>query len=175
MTTSLAILKTTLLTVAVISFCACNNSDKKSPEVKADTAKPVVAIDKRVEKTTPDNKPAIINIQDTIAPKRIVVYIKDSAATFNRIALKLGQIYGVKLAECFKKNAIKSTGQPMAWYITRKAPYFFEAGIPVNKKPSKLPPGVKVRELRADSVVIAGFGAAIQIGNRTCLNVSREK
>ena len=157
MTTSLAILKTTLLTVAVIAFCACNNSDKKSPEVKADTAKPVVAIDKRVEKTTPDNKPAIINIQDTIAPKRIVVYIKDSAATFNRIALKLGQIYGVKLADVLKKNGIKVTGAPMAWYKGLKAPFFFEAGFPVNKKPAKLPKGVFVKEMNSASAVLAHF------------------
>ena len=48
-------------------------------------------------------------------------------------------------------------GAPMAWYNTMKAPYFFEAGIPVNKKPAKLPAGVFVREMGNDSAVVAHF------------------
>ena len=153
---SLAILKTTLLTGAVIAFCACNNSDKKSGEVKADTAKPAAVTDKPVEKAAAE-KPAIINILDTIAPKMIVICIKDSAATYDRIALKLGHIYGVKLADVLKKNGIKMAGAPMAWYKGLKAPYFFEAGVPVNKKPSKLSAGVFVKEMNSDSAVVAHF------------------
>ena len=48
-------------------------------------------------------------------------------------------------------------GAPMAWYKTTKAPYFFEAGVAVNKKPSKLPKGVFIREMGTDSVVMAHF------------------
>ena len=156
MKTSLAILKTTFLAGAVIAFGACNNNDKKSGEVKTDTVKPAAVTDKPVKKAAIE-KPAIINILDTIAPKRIVVYMKDSAKTFDRIGLKLGQIYGVKLADVLKKNGIKMTGAPMAWYKGPKAPYFFEAGIPVNKKPAKLPKGVFVKEMNSDSAVVAHF------------------
>ena len=102
-------------------------------------------------------KPAIINIIDTVATKRIVIYIKDSAKTFERISLKLAQIYGSKLAEVLKKNGIKMAGAPMAWYKTTKAPFFFEAGVPVDKKPAKLPNTVFVREMNADSVIVAHF------------------
>ncbi len=156
MTTSLAILKTTLLTAAVIAFCACNSNDKKSGEVKTDTVKPAAVTDKHVEKAAIE-KPAIINILDTIAPKRIVVYMKDSAKTFDRIGLKLGQIYGVTLADVLKKNGIKMAGAPMAWYKGPKAPYFFEAGVSVNKKPAKLPKGVFLKEMNSDSAVVAHF------------------
>ena len=83
--------------------------------------------------------------------------MKDSAATFERVSMKLAQIYGVKLADFFKKNALKIAGPPMAWYITSKAPYFFEAGVPVNKRPTKQMAGVKVKETSADSVVMAHF------------------
>jgi effector-binding domain-containing protein len=152
---NLAILKTTVFTGTVIIFCACNGGDKKSTETKTDTVKTTVT-EKPVEKTTVV-KPAIINILDTIAPKRIVVYMKDSAATIDRIGLKLGQIYGVKLADVLKKNGIKATGAPMAWYKGVKAPYFFEAGLPVNKKPAKLPKGVFVKEMASDSAVVAHF------------------
>ncbi|MBL0183116.1 MAG: GyrI-like domain-containing protein [Chitinophagaceae bacterium] len=38
-----------------------------------------------------------------------------------------------------------------------KAPFFFEAGIQVNKRPGKLSKGVQVRELEAGTVVVAHF------------------
>lgn len=104
-----------------------------------------------------DRKPPIINIIDTLSPRRIVVYMKDSAATRERVSAKLAQIYGNKLAAVFKKNNLKITGQPMAWYRSQKAPFYFEAGIPVNKRPAKLVPGVQVREMKPDSVIMAHF------------------
>lgn len=136
----------------LLLLISCNNSDDK----KEDTAGLKKEI-KKAEVEVKAQKPPIINITDTISPKKIIVYCKDSAASFERISMKLAQIYGAKLAVCFKKNGLKSTGQPMAWYITRKAPYFFEAGIPVNKKPAKLTAGVMVKEMRTDSAVIAHF------------------
>lgn len=142
----------------LLLLISCNNSDdnKKPGDNKKDTA----GLKKEVKatKAEPSSKKApIINIVDTIAPRRIIVYLKDSAASFERISIKLARAYGVRLAECFKKNGLKSTGQPMAWYLTRKAPYFFEAGIPVNKRPVKLIAGVMVREMSPDSAVIAHF------------------
>jgi hypothetical protein len=84
--------------------------------------------------------------------------MKDSAASMERISLKLGEIYGVKLASVIKKNSLKTTGAPMAWYKKRKkAPYFFEAGIPVDKRPSKTAPGVQIREIGVDSVIVSSF------------------
>lgn len=139
-------------------FISCTgNADKKPSEGKKDTLAVKKDIKTRIKPDSKIKKPPIINIVDTVAPKRIIVYVKDSAATFERISIKLGQIYGLRLAEFFKKNPLKITGQPMAWYVTQKAPYFFEAGIPVNKRPGKLTKGFKVRELAADSVVIAHF------------------
>ena len=84
--------------------------------------------------------------------------MKDSAATFDRISVKLGEIYGNKLGTLLKKAGIKAAGQPIAWYSgIAKAPYFFEAGIPVEKKPAKLPANMFVREIAADSATVAHF------------------
>jgi hypothetical protein len=145
----------TSLLAAVILLNACGSNDNKTaPEKKtADTAKQQTA----EVPAPPATKPAIINITDTVASKRIVLCIKDSAASFERVSLKLGQIYGVKLAEVLKKNNLKMDGAPMAWYTTSKAPFFFEAGVPVAKKPVKLSGGAFVKELGADSVVMAHF------------------
>lgn len=145
----------------LIVLYACNNNDIKKPTAE-DSIKPVrtnaVVTEKKKETAAPAaERPGIINITDTVQPKRIVIYMKDSAKTFERISIKLGAIYGAKLAEVLKKNNLKMSGAPMAWYKSQKAPYFFEAGVPVTKKPAKLPANVFVREMNVDSVYLAHF------------------
>jgi effector-binding domain-containing protein len=142
---------------ATIFLMACNSGDKKITETKKDTLKPVRTVIAENKEPGAVEKPGIINILDTVATKSIVIYMKDSAKTFERISIKLAQIYGVKLADVLKKNKIQMAGATMAWYKSQKAPYFFEAGVPVNKRPAKLPGNVFVREMNADSVVIAHF------------------
>jgi hypothetical protein len=145
------------ITGAFFSLCllqACSNNDAKPAATVTDSAKPAVT---QAPEPAPATKPAIINIIDTISPKRMVLCIKDSAATLERIGPKLADIYGVKLAEQLKKNNLKMDGPPMAWYKSNKAPYFFEAGVPVAKKPAKLSGGAYVKELAADSAVVAHF------------------
>lgn len=141
--------------ISVILCLSCNSNEKKEAPVSNDTLKKATTTPPK-DKVSP-KKPPIINIVDTVQPKRIIVYIKDSAATFERVNYKLAQIYGTRLTEFFKKNALKPAGSPMAWFITQKAPYFFEAGIPVNKRPTKQMPGIKLKETKADSVVLAHF------------------
>ena len=141
-----------------ISFISCSNNDKKQPSGNnKDSTK---TITKKEEKKKADDqykRPPIVNIVDTLVPKRLVVYCKDSAANFDRIALKLGNIYGVKLQEYIKKNNLKTAGAPMAWYTKQKAPYFFEAGFPVNKAGAKAVAGVQIREMKAGKAVVAHF------------------
>lgn len=146
-------------TLTIFAACGDNSTEKKATttnkETTKDSAKPAPAA---TPTETVNNRPPIINITDTVSPKRLVVYIKDSAANFGRISLKLGEIYGFKLAALVKKTGIKPTGQPMAWYNNMsKAPYFFEAGFPVDKKPSKLPANIHVREMSFDSATVAHF------------------
>ena len=142
---------------AAAAITACNNTDKKTASATGDSTTTVAKDTPKTADVVVAQKPAIINIVDTAGVKRIIIYMKDSATTFDRIALKLGTIYGVKLADVLKKNGIKPTGQPMAWYKSQQAPYFFEAGVAVAKKPTKLPANVFVKEITADSVMIAHF------------------
>lgn len=136
---------------------ACGNSDTKpaDKDAAANADSPKTTTPQTA--TAPAEKPAIINIIDTISPKRIVICFKDSAATMERIGPKLEAIYGVKIGEILKKNNLKPDGAPMAWYKSEKAPYFFEAGIPVTKKPAKLSGGAYIKEIAADSAVVAHF------------------
>lgn len=142
-----------ILITALLLAMSCNNNqpEKKitdEPKTEAPTAKVPVAETKRGP---------VINIGDTLSIKCMVLTMKDSAATIERISLKLGEIYGVKLAAVIKKNNLKMTGALMAWYKGRQAPYFFEAGIPVDKKPAKLPAGIYIKQIGTDSVVVAHF------------------
>ncbi len=105
----------------------------------------------------PPARPPIINITDTIRPAMHVLVMKDSAANTDRIGLKMGEILSVKLAAFMKKAKVKPVGPPMAWFRSQKPPFFFEAGIPVDKKPAKLDKGISIKSLGKDSVIIAHF------------------
>lgn len=148
--------KTILSLLCILSFCdGCKNKEAKSlpaehaPIIyKTDTSKPA-----NIKK----NKPPIINITDTVSEKRIVLVIKDSAATSERIGEKMANIYKNILPEIIKQQKLLVTGPRMAWYKSSSPPFFFEAGIPVNKKPAKLAKNVFVKNIGADSAVVAHF------------------
>lgn len=143
---------------AGISFISCNNNDKKQPSgTNKDSTKTVTKKEEKKKADEPYKRPPIVNIVDTMVPKRLVAYCKDSAASFERIALKLENIYGAKLPEYIKKNNLKPAGAPMAWYTKQKPPYFFEAGMPVNKVGAKAVAGVQTREMGAGKAVVAHF------------------
>lgn len=145
--------------LAVVLLHACNNQNQteKVPTIVKLTDSLVGKKKEPTETPLPTNRPPIINITDTLSIKRLILCIKDSAASYDRLSLKLGEIYGVKLATVIKKNTLKVTGQPMAWFKARKAPYFFEAGIPVDKRPRKLPANAFIKEIGVDSVIVAHF------------------
>jgi effector-binding domain-containing protein len=145
-----------LFTSHFVLLQSCGDSDKKNiPQPTDKDSTPATAV-------TPPKQPKqerapIINITDTLSIKRTVICIKDSATTFDRVSLKLGEIYMVKIGAVLKKNGVKTVGQPIAWYKTDKAPYFFEAGVPIDKKPTKITPNMYIKELKVDSVTVAHF------------------
>lgn len=142
---------------ALVVLMACNNAEPEKRE-PTDKKEPVTAKKKKPEVTETLTRGPIINITDSITIRRHVLFMKDSAATMDRIALKLGAIYGNKLSAFIKKNNLKVTGAPMAWYKkTKKGPYFFEAGMPVDKKPARLPANIQYRETGGDSMIVAHF------------------
>lgn len=144
--------------IALLSglFCSCGDGEKEIK--KADLSTVVFKVDTSVKKknTEPDSPP-IINIIDTLAVKRYVVVMKDSASTSERIGLKLSRIYDSILPAYFAKNKIKKSGPRMAWYKSSKAPFFFEAGIQVDKKPSKTAKNISFREIGGDSAVVVHY------------------
>lgn len=102
-------------------------------------------------------KPPIINITDTLSEKRMVLVMKDSAASSELIGAKMFNIYNRILPDIIKAQNLKATGPRIAWYKTSSPPFFFEAGLPINKKPGKLPKNIYVKNIAADSAVVAHF------------------
>ena len=152
---------TKFLSLKIFSFIASAFIVNLSLSCKNKKADPPPTI---IYKTDPNaknsggaKKAPIINITDTILKKQIILYMKDSAASSERIGIKLGNIYGNVLADVIKQNKLKRTGSRMVWYKTSGAPFLFEAGIPVDKKPAKLPKKVFVKNIGGDSAVIAHF------------------
>lgn len=133
---------------------SCNDNTEKTEKKKVDQPALVVKKDSTVKET---KQAPVINISDTIAVRYKVITIKDSASTSLRLSQKLAQIYGVKLADVIKKNKLTVTGPPIAWYKSQKPPFFFEAGLPVDKKPAKLDKKVLYKEIGGDSAVVARY------------------
>jgi effector-binding domain-containing protein len=154
--TGMSLFRITPFLLLMLFIGACK--DEKKPEIKPDAPKIVVRKDtaKLKQEQQPSRSP-IINVADTFAVKYLVLYIKDSAASSERISQKLATAYGVKLADCIKKNNLKSVGPPIAWYKSSKAPFFFEAGIPVDKKPAKLPKGILIKSIGGEPALVAHF------------------
>jgi effector-binding domain-containing protein len=140
----------------LLLLTSCNNADEKK-ETAGTKSDSVEKKEKLPEPIKDTRRPPIINITDTIAARQTILYMKDSAATVERLQLKLGEILGIKLGAVVMKNKIKPTGAPVAWYKSNKPPYFFEAGLPVDKKPAKMPSNILVRDISADSVTVAHF------------------
>lgn len=147
---------TALFIASLVILQACKTKKKVSePEattpfiIKKDTAMP------QGKETTV--RPPIVNIVDTFALKYIVLYVKDSAASSDRISQKLEKIYGTILPGFIEKQKLKTAGPPMAWFKSNKAPFYFEAGIPVNKKPAKMQKGILVKNIGGQRAYLAHF------------------
>ncbi|HRN90821.1 MAG TPA: hypothetical protein PLE75_10405 [Ferruginibacter sp.] len=103
-------------------------------------------------------KAPVINIVDTVRPAAWVLVMKDSAAGSETIGSKMNIIYSEALIKVIEDKKLNITGPRMAWYRTSSPPFFFEAGYPVNKKPTgKLPKNIFLKELKNDSALVAHY------------------
>ena len=144
---------------SIVSFCILIISSCESKKSTSDENPIVLKNDKprsKKDTTLLENAP-IINIADTLAMGFNLISIKDSASNGKRLSTKLDKIYKERLADVIKKNKLIKTGAPIAWYKSQKAPFFFEAGIPVDKKPGKLPKGILFKKVSSTRIVVAHY------------------
>ena len=143
---------TSFILITVASFAnGCKHKKEQEP------FPPPLLKKEKSEGADKVRKGPIINIADTVAMKQIVLTVKDSAATSAGMSLKLNNIYNNLLPAAVATGKLKTTGQPMAWYHTKKAYYSFEAGLPVDKAPTKAVKGINVKRIGGDSALVAHF------------------
>ena len=143
------------LLLLLVIFSSCGNKNKK---VNLDENPILLKNDKpKSKKDSTLTSAPIINISDNIAIPLNIISIKDSASSSIRLSQKLGKIYGSQLKAYMQKNKLKAVGPPMAWYKSQKAPFFFEAGIPVDKKPLKMQKGILFKRTNKTKIIIAHF------------------
>jgi effector-binding domain-containing protein len=102
-------------------------------------------------------KEPTFTIEETMMPKRIVVYVSDTAGSPEEITKKFMQIIPVELGGFLKKNDLKMASPPLAWYYRWTPPFIFDIGVSVNKAPASTEGRVKLREIAAGKVVVAHF------------------
>lgn len=150
----------------LVVACSCSLAlfscgEKKEDKNSGKDHAPVVVLKKDSDTSkgnlTPKESVPVINLTDTASGKYLVLCIRDSAINSARLSQKLAQIYGVRLADVIRKNKLKIIGPPHAWYKSQKAPFFFEAGLPVDKKPAKLGKNIIMKQIGGDSSVVAHF------------------
>jgi effector-binding domain-containing protein len=139
------------LTLLILAISCSGNKEKAAPVM-------ATVDNKKVEVLPPaPQKGAIINMEDTIEVKKTVLCLKDSSKTREGMYAKLTAIYNKKIPDAIKANKLKITGAPMAWHTMQKTAFFFEAGIPVDKAPSKMGKGMYMKTTGTDSVYVAHF------------------
>ena len=147
-------MKNSIVYISLIVTCmsSCKTKNEKLPdtliEKKSDTHNSAAVVPK---------KAPTINIIDTVEIKRNVLCVKDSAATWEIMNEKLAVIFNKKLPDAILLGKIKMTGDPIVWYSTKKTPYFFRAGIPVDKAPTKMIKGMFMSSTGKDSAFVAHF------------------
>jgi effector-binding domain-containing protein len=139
----------------LLLFIALGCKEKKA--VKPSTSQKEEKSQKTESKLVVSQKGPIINLQDTIETKKMVLCIKDSSKTRVGMNQKLANIYNSKLPEAIKANKLSIVGDAMAWHTTQKNAFFFEAGIPVNKAPAKMGKGMYIKNTGNDCALIAHF------------------
>lgn len=142
-----------LLILIACLLVSCKDTKEKKP-LPPPLVKKEAGADK---KTALPQKGPIINMVDTVEIKYTVLSVKDSAATSAGLSAKLSNIFNKKIPEAIKNAKIKTAGQPIVWYKSQKAPFFFEAGIPVDKAPAKLAKGFFIKKTKGDSAFVAHF------------------
>ena len=136
-------------------FClaSCGDEEKKPAPGPVIYKKDTASVN-----TQPKLKAPIINIIDTVTMKQSVLVVKDSAANSQLVGEKMAAIFDSILPKIIKEKKLTVTGPKMAWYRSSTKPFFFEAGFPVDKAPTgKLPKKVAVKNIPADSAVVAHF------------------
>ena len=147
-----------LISTAVILLPSCGNQDERMQQKSNTLNANLIKKDSLSARLDPIlQKAPILNLVDTTLSKWYVVYIKDSAALSTGISAKLKTIYEEKIPALLKEKNIKALSAGLAWFTTDAPPFYFEAGMWVEKSPGKLPKPFALRTIPAGKAILAHY------------------
>jgi hypothetical protein len=136
---------------------SCNNNSENQTPSNKPSAEQALPAEVKTEKAP------IVNVEDTLEIRRNVLCVRDSAANYERLLVKLDNIFNKKIADVLKASKLTAKGLPMAWYNNKKGLYFFEAGVPVDSLPNKAAKGMYIKRTNTDSCIVAHFFGPINL------------
>jgi effector-binding domain-containing protein/ribosome-associated toxin RatA of RatAB toxin-antitoxin module len=115
---------------------------------------------KKVAETTPPPAPVkepTITLEEKDMPAATALVIPNMTAnSADEVGKKLGDAYA-KIGEAAAKAGLKITGMPYAVYQGQNAPFVFDAGMPIDKKPAAVPEGMQIAEMPARKAAVAHY------------------
>lgn len=151
-------------TIFKISFCAlillltisCKSKKERLKEKSNKLNAEIVRKDSAIKDVVFQKAP-IINLEQNNLTRQYIIYKKDSSNNSSSISSKIKKHAEVELPEVIKKLKLEKIGAPIAWFITESAPFYFETGLEVNKKPVNVPKPFKLRVIEPGKAIIAHY------------------
>ena len=148
--------KISICAICLILATSCKSKKDKIKEQSNNLNAQIVRKDSTIKDVVFQKAP-IINLEQVLLTRQYIIYKKDSANSSGNISSKMRKHTDVELPELIKKMKVEKIGAPMAWFLTESAPFYFETGVEVNKKPTNVPKPYKLRIIEPGKAIVAHY------------------
>lgn len=135
---------------------SCKNSKQKSKEKSNNLNARMIRKDSTIKDQVFQKAP-IINLENSKLTKQYIIYVKDSANQSRNLNIKMKNNFEVEIPKIIKKLKLEKIGSPITWFLNEEAPFYFENGLEVSKKPPVLPKPYKLRIIEPSKAIIAHY------------------
>lgn len=152
---------TNFLKIAICALCliltvSCKAKKDKLKEKSNNLNARIVRKDSTIKDVVFQKAP-IINLEQVLLTRQYIIYKKDSSITSGGISSKMKQHTEMEFPELVVKMKVEKIGSPMAWFITESAPFYFETGVEINKRPANVPKPYKLRVIEPGKAIVAHY------------------
>lgn len=151
-----SLLKIFFCVLLLAFFVSCKSKQEKLKETSNKLNAEIVRKDSSIKDVVFQKAP-IINLEQSNLTRQYIIYIKESASNSGDISTKMRKYAEVDLPEVIKKLKVEKIGATMVWFKSESAPFVFEIGLEVNKKPTQVPKPYKLRVLEPSKAIIAHY------------------
>lgn len=150
------LIKISLYTLCIMLAISCKSKKDKIKEQSNQLNTQVVRKDSSIKDVIFQKAP-IINLEQIVLTRQFIIYKKDSANVSGNISSKMREHTDREFPEVIRKMKVEKIGSPMAWFLTESAPFYFETGLEINKKPKNVPKPFKLRIIEPGKAIVAHY------------------